>query len=328
MISRRDLLRDGGLALAGLSATGLRSPMAPRPSWRAPLLVVIVMRGGADGLGIVVPHGERAYYQSRPSLAVPSPGLSGSAIDLDGYFGLHPRLAPLEALYRGGRMAVVHACGLAGVSSSHLEAQDALEAALRSLRRAVPPGVSKPRGSCGVPAEDAGGPAFPSGSFDRQLRRIVERAKAGDPPRVDWATLGGWDHHAGEGGARGLLATGLDELSRGVTSLLEGLAGLARDVVVVTVSEFGRAVAENTRGGTEHGRGTVTLVMGDRVLGGRVVGRWPGLDSGAGALDITTDVRNVLAEIASRHLGVPAGTALFPGHPAQSVNWPGVMADR
>ena len=326
MITRRDILRDGGLALAGLAAPGLRSRLTPHASRHPPLLVVIVLRGGADGLGIVVPHGDRTYYQSRPSLAVPSPGHPGSAIDLDGFFGLHPGLSPLEPLYQCGRMAVVHACGLAGTGGSHLEAQDALEAVLAALRRAGRWEVSGPRGSSDTAADGTGDPAFPSGSFDRQLRQIVQRAKAGDSPGVEWATLSGWDHHAGEGGAGGLLATRLDQLSRGVTSLLAGLGQLASRTVVVTVSEFGRAVAENASGGTEHGRGTVMLVIGHRVRGGRIVGRWPGLDRRARGLDITTDVRDVLAEVASRHLGVGTGGALFPGYPTPAVNRPGLMA--
>jgi uncharacterized protein (DUF1501 family) len=97
--------------------------------------------------------------------------------------------------------------------------------------------------------------------------------------------------------------------------MMEGLR--LADVALLTMSEFGRTVNENGNRGTDHGHGTALLVLGGAVRGGRVYGRWPGLGSDARFegrdLAVTTDFRALFAEVAERHLGVPASTTLFPG---------------
>src|SRR5215210_7567002 len=114
MISRRIFLKDGALALVslGFAPTFLARTVEGAQASRQKILITIFQRGAVDGLNVIVPFGERDYYTARPTLAIAKPGSApDAAIDLDGFFGLHPRLAPLEPLYRAGQLAIVHACG-------------------------------------------------------------------------------------------------------------------------------------------------------------------------------------------------------------------------
>ena len=135
MPSRREFLAHGLGAVVSLS------PLT-RPSLRSgrfrKRLIVLFQRGGADGLHMIVPHADAASDRCRPTIAVPGPGSDGGAIDLDGFFGLHPALAPLHALYRRRLLAVVHACGLPAQARSHLEAQEAVESMLARLAGSAP----------------------------------------------------------------------------------------------------------------------------------------------------------------------------------------------
>ena len=129
-ISRRYFLKGGGVAMLGFSAMpGFLTralDAATVPSKK--VLVVIFQRGAMDGLNAVVPYGERNYYAMRPSIAIPAPnGGQGAAIDLDGFFGLHPSLAPLQPLFHDKQLAIVHAAGSPDTTRSHFDAQDYME---------------------------------------------------------------------------------------------------------------------------------------------------------------------------------------------------------
>ncbi|MGC4099395.1 MAG: hypothetical protein QM706_20010 [Nitrospira sp.] len=112
-----------------------------------PILVSLFLRGGADGLSLVVPYGDEDYYRNRPTLALARPGGTGAnrVLDLDGFFGLHPASAPLLPLYRAGQMAVVHACGLGDQTRSHFEAMATVE---RGAFRDTGRRVAGSRGTC------------------------------------------------------------------------------------------------------------------------------------------------------------------------------------
>src|SRR6202140_464161 len=129
--SRRYFLKQGGVALVGLSAMPafLQRAAAATPMPNKKQLVVLFQRGAADGLNIVVPFGEQNYYRLRPSIAIPQPRRGGTdaAIDLDGFFGLHPSLAPLEPLFHKNQLAIVHAAGSPDPTRSHFDAQDFME---------------------------------------------------------------------------------------------------------------------------------------------------------------------------------------------------------
>ena len=127
-MQRRTLLSSAATALLGLG----------RSTWAAvdenaqaagPRLVVIFMRGAVDGLSIVVPHAEPAYYAARPTIAIGKPGSAGGTLDLDGRFGLHPALASLLPLWQAKHLAFVQACGSPDPTRSHFDAQDYMESA-------------------------------------------------------------------------------------------------------------------------------------------------------------------------------------------------------
>jgi uncharacterized protein (DUF1501 family) len=123
--NRRFFLHKGALAIAGTAAIPsflVRSVMA-EPATSRRRLVVIFQRGAADGLNIVVPYREKNYYTMRPSIAIPQ----NQVIDLDGFFGMHPSLAPFKPLYDQGHLAIVHAAGSPDPSRSHFDAQDYME---------------------------------------------------------------------------------------------------------------------------------------------------------------------------------------------------------
>ena len=136
MTSRRIFLKNGGLALVSLGFAPeflARTTAAADPGRR--VLITIFQRGAVDGLNMVVPFGERSYYTARPSIAIGRPGSGpGAAIDLDGFFGLHPRLAPLEPFFKSGQMAIVHACGSPDTTRSHFDAQDYMETATPGVK--------------------------------------------------------------------------------------------------------------------------------------------------------------------------------------------------
>ncbi|GGY16893.1 DUF1501 domain-containing protein [Massilia dura] len=395
---------------AGLALTAGRQAWAvssPQPTQRK--LVVVMLRGAVDGLNVVAPVADAHYAQLRPTIALAPPGSEGGgALDLDGYFGLHPALAPLLPLWEAKKLAFVHASGSPDETRSHFDAQDYMESATPGVKSTPDgwlnrlvlalPGTSTPTRALGIgpvlPRILAGRAAavnLPNGAaavkpgvlespalgaaFDRlydgherfgrvyqatrEARREVIDAAAsplaaqmmaagmdagkGAPlpngfpddaarlatllrndPNVQLAfiALGGWDTHAGQGGATGQLANRLAPLGQGLAVLAERLGPMLDDTTIVVMSEFGRTARENGNGGTDHGRGNAMWVLGGRVNGGKVHGRWPGIGPDTlnenRDLAITTDFRTVLAQVAERHLRLPDRqlAAVFPKLPA------------
>jgi uncharacterized protein (DUF1501 family) len=132
MTTRRIFLKSSAMAMVGIGAApawlsrALYAQDAPSP--RKKILVAIFQRGAMDGLNAVVPFGEQRYYDLRPNLALPKPdGTPDSAIDLDGFFGLHPALAKLKPLWDKGQLACIHAAGSPDPTRSHFDAQDYME---------------------------------------------------------------------------------------------------------------------------------------------------------------------------------------------------------
>jgi uncharacterized protein (DUF1501 family) len=406
MISRRIFLKNGGLALVslGFAPTFLARTVAAADSRRR-VLITIFQRGAVDGLNMVVPFGERDYYAARPTLAIARPGASAdAAVDLDGFFGLHPRLAPLKPLFDARQMAIVHACGSPDGTRSHFDAQDYMETATPGVKstqdgwlnrylharehqtatpfRAVALAAQLPRalqglepalaigqisqfGIRGGTASDmvqssfeaeyaaaadsvlhstgreafdavkllktanlaqytpANGAEYPRSAFGEALRQIAQLVKADVGLEVAFAESGNWDHHVNEGAAVGQLATRLDDLARGIAALVRDLGDRMQDVVVLTMSEFGRAVVENGNRGTDHGHGNAMMMIGGPIRGGKVYGRWPGLAPDqryeGRDLSVTTDFRAVFSEVVRGHLGLADTRTVFPGFAAQST---------
>jgi uncharacterized protein (DUF1501 family) len=178
--------------------------------------------------------------------------------------------------------------------------------------------------------QPAAGADYPRSAFGQALKQIAQLIKADVGVEVAFADLGGWDTHINQGAAQGQLATRLDDFARGLAALTRDLGDRLADTVVITMSEFGRAVGENGNRGTDHGHGNAMLVMGGRVHGGRVLGRWPGLlpeqRFEGRDLAVTTDFRDVFGEIVVRHLGVRDPTPIFPGYAVRPERFPGLFA--
>src|SRR2546430_698933 len=138
MISRRVFLKDGAFALVSLGFAPsflARTAFAQGRSSRSKMLIAIFQRGAVDGLSVVVPFGEGEYYRARPSIAIPRPASAeAAAIDLDGFFGLNPRLQPLKRLWEARELAIVHACGSPDTTRSHFDAQDYMETATPGVK--------------------------------------------------------------------------------------------------------------------------------------------------------------------------------------------------
>lgn len=148
--------------------------------------------------------------------------------------------------------------------------------------------------------------ALPFAALPAEAMRLG-RLLAREPSiRAASFSLGGWDTHVNQGGARGQLANRLQALANGLDALARGLGPRFDDTVVLVMSEFGRTVAQNGTQGTDHGHGNAMWLLGGRVRGARVHGRWPGLETAAlhdgRDLAITTDFRQVIAQVLERHL--------------------------
>jgi uncharacterized protein (DUF1501 family) len=199
-----------------------------------------------------------------------------------------------QAMYDESSNAVLHGTG-----------REAFEA-VRALQAADP--------SQYTPAPGA---HYPKGRFGGSMRQIAQLLKANLGVEAAFADIGGWDTHQNQGGAEGQLAGRLTEFGQGIAAFWNDLGDQAENVVLVTMSEFGRTVHQNGTGGTDHGHANVMFVLGGAVKGGRAYGRWPGLDTDQlyqqRDLAITTDFRQVLGEAAYRTLSAENLEEIFPG---------------
>lgn len=397
--SRRFFLRNSAIAMAGIGSAPLwlqrAASAGEQQSRRRKVLVAIFQRGAADGLNIVVPHGERHYYDLRPTIAIPRPStrVAGeeSAVDLDGFFGLHPSLAALQPLWQQQRLAIVHAAGSPDPTRSHFDAQDYMESGTPGLKstssgwlnRALPPETGKPSPVRAVslgpnlprslrgpenaiavenlnnfnvrdaaaskmleemysgtadqvlngagretfeavallqsiqktPYQPAAGASYPKGRFGDSLRQIAQLIKADVGVEVAFADIGGWDHHTNEPGQ---LTNVLREFGNSLAAFYQDLGDRMEDVVLVTMSEFGRTARENGNRGTDHGHANAMFVLGGPVLGGKVYGKWPGLAleqlNEERDLALTTDYRDILSEAVYSHLGNRSIESVFPNY--------------
>ena len=405
-ITRRVFLKNGALAVVGTSVIpsfltrAVYAAQSDNSGIAGKRLVVLFQRGAADGLNIVVPHGEQAYYAMRPTIAIPR-ARSGSdgVIDLDGFFGLHPSMTAFKPLWDSKHLAIVHAAGSPDNTRSHFDAQDYMESGTPGVKstedgwlnravaglndsqtspfRAVAMGGSVPRTLAGsVPAvaindlrsfavggrgpsanaasntfeamyeqsvdtvlhgtgnetfeavkmlksadpekyTPASGANYPNGRFGDSLRQVAQLIKANLGVEVAFADIGGWDHHVNEGNVQGQIANLTREFSQAIAAFWTDLGNLAEDTVIVSMSEFGRTARENGNRGTDHGHANVMFVLGGPVKGGKVYGRWPGLQPQnlyeGRDLAVTTDFRQVLSEAVYRHLGSRQLAKVFPG---------------
>lgn len=167
----------------------------------------------------------------------------------------------------------------------------------------------------------SGGAAYPETEFGTAMKQVAQIAKAEIGLEVACVDIGGWDTHNQQGQLEGELPTLLNEFSSGLASLYHDLGDRAKNVTIVTMSEFGRRVKENASDGTDHGHGNCMFVLGGGVNGGKVYGQWPGLAPenlfDGIDLNITTDYRDVLGEVVEKRLKNPALAEVFPTY----VDW-------
>jgi uncharacterized protein (DUF1501 family) len=381
----------GALALAGTSTAIGGAVLSASPAAAAPaasILVVLSLRGAADGLSLVVPHADPVYYAARPTLAIPADRL----LEKDGMFGLHPALSPLAPLWRSGSVAAVHAAGLPAANRSHFDAMQEMEDADPGSRERVgwlnrligtTPGTSPLQGfSAGsamiptslfgpqsvmaaesvqveLPGSDRGGraasvrelwagqggtlgrsmaaalsgidqftpvretadnsAAYPNNDLGRAMSTAARIIRGNVGVEVITVDQGDWDMHSGAGGPDGgWMFNQARDLAQALAAFLGDLGSQAAKVTLVTLSEFGRRVQQNDSWGTDHGYGTVMFVAGAGVRGGYHA-RWPGLtDSYDADLTVTTDYRQVLADIVAARFPATSIPAVFPGLVRQS----------
>jgi uncharacterized protein (DUF1501 family) len=174
------------------------------------------------------------------------------------------------------------------------------------------------------------GADYPRTPFGQALRQIAQLIKAEVGLEVAFADVGGWDTHVNQGSSQGQLANRLDDFARGIAALVTDLGSRMADTVVLTMSEFGRAVRENGNRGTDHGHGNAMMAIGGGVRGGKVYGRWPGLSMeqryDRRDLAITTDFRDVFSEVVVRHMGVRDPRPIFPDYDVNFAKFPGLFA--
>jgi uncharacterized protein (DUF1501 family) len=418
-MDRRYFLKSSGIGLAsfGFMAAApeflhqFASAQSKNGYGKKKVLVTIFQRGAVDGLNMIVPHGDSEYYDLRRQIAVAQPGKADGAIDLDGHFGLHPMMKPLEAFWKSKQLAVIHASGSPDNTRSHFDAQDYMESGTPGYKgtrdgwlnramqttsgkddspfRAVAMTQSMPRalygrapsvamtnlsdftikaglytadlkggfegvyqqnvkdslGDMGKETFEAvnylkqanpsqykpeNGAVYPPSQLGRSLMQIAQLIKAGVGLEVAFAEVGGWDTHVNQGGARGQLANLLRDFAASIAAFGTDLGKRMDDVVLLTMSEFGRTARENGSRGTDHGHGNAMLVLGNSVKGGKVYGDWKGLKNEqlneGRDVAVTTDFRDVFAEAAIKHLGSKDLNKLFPNYAASASKFRGFLS--
>jgi uncharacterized protein (DUF1501 family) len=394
--TRRYFLKSSGIALASFAAAPsflVRTALAqtkvnPAAGADRPVVIALFQRGAADGISMVVPFGDKHYTTARPQIAIAEPSRIGDerAIDLDGFFALHPSLDSFKSIYDAGHLAIVHAVGSPDNTRSHFDAQDYMESGTpgnksasdgwlnRYLQatpannatpfRAVALNATMPRSLAGTAPtlaieriadfgirsgranpeveamfadlykdtfdavkmlrsvnpqqySPASNVRYPNGAFGQTLLQIAQLVKSDIGLQVAFADIGGWDTHANQGSSRGQLANRLKEFGDGLAALYRDLGDRMNNVVIVTMTEFGRAIRQNGSGGTDHGHASSLFVMGGPIKGGKVYGQWPGLAPEqlheGRDLALTTDFRTVFSEILTSHMGAKDVSKIFPG---------------
>ncbi|AKS40450.1 DUF1501 domain-containing protein [Wenzhouxiangella marina] len=390
-MNRRELLKWMAISGAAASAPGWVWAMDASEGSHPERLIVLFLRGGADGLSLCAPLGDSAYFDRRPALAI----READGLPLDAFFALHPSAGSLKTLYDAQELGVVHAAGLFTAERSHFEAQavmeqgiDSLDAApgegwlgryLASLNggtplqavaldKAVPLSMAglgsalalgaiddfslaldartrlaladlyrldpllDPTAQAVFDAAGALGPVqalpigadYPPSPLGTALADAARLIKSGSGLKAAAINTGGWDTHESQN----------DEIAGLIAGLGDALLAFRNDLgeewartTVVVQTEFGRRVAENASAGTDHGHGGVMFLAGGTVNGGQVHGDWPGLHDSALSdgqdLTVTTDYRQVFAELLATRFGVTDFAPIFNGW--QPGPWQGLF---
>jgi uncharacterized protein (DUF1501 family) len=170
------------------------------------------------------------------------------------------------------------------------------------------------------------GATLPNG-FPGDAQRLARLMARDSRIQVSFLAVGGWDTHINQGATQGYLARNLEQLGKGLVAMQAGLGAAYQNTTIVVMSEFGRTIKENGNGGTDHGHGNVIWLLGGGILGGKVYGKWPGLEPEqryqGRDLAITTDFRDVLGTVLTQRLAINQNKLpqIFPKHSSQLLNF-------
>ncbi|MFT4538730.1 MAG: hypothetical protein ACI841_000887 [Planctomycetota bacterium] len=409
ILSRRSML---GAAAASLLSSPLRAlalETNPIATKRKPTVIVLFLRGGMDGLNWLVPFGEDAYYRLRPGISIPRPAGDGTAVDLDGFFGLHPAASSMAPLFESGLAVALPAVGHANNSRSHFKEQDLWETAVESNEvstsgwlnrhlgssrgrgpvRAIALGDTLPRSLRGensalalrglsdlafdetrnldrtlvalsqayegkgaraneaalarsgrsslealehlqraAQLPDESKVTYPNTTLGRRAKEAARLIRADLGLEVIELDLGGWDTHQNQGRVTGSYANNVRQVSEALTALVTDLEDRLDDLMILTVTEFGRTTAQNGTNGTDHGWASCAFAMGGAVKRsasrreGPILGSWPGLapeDLNQGRdLAHSIDFRDVYWEMLG-FLGNERQSEVLGGHAYQAL---------
>jgi uncharacterized protein (DUF1501 family) len=323
---------DGALDLDG--HFGLHPALAPLlPFYRAGALGIVHAVGSPDAT--------RSHFDAQDYMETGTPGRKGTP---DGWIARHlahaadHRETPFRGVAIGPQLPRALRGAAPALAISNLQAfglrgrgpaRDRIEAAFEEMYAGAATGlvasssaeafeaVKMLRTSDPARHQPANGAEYPRSPFGQAMRQLAQLIKADLGLEIGFADLGGWDTHVNQGAAEGQLATRLRDLGAGLAAFATDLGERMADVLVLTMSEFGRTVRENGNAGTDHGHATAMLVLGGATRGGRVHGRWPTLDESARFegrdLAVTTDFRGLFGEILGKHLGAGDLGTVFPG---------------
>ncbi len=423
-MKRRDFLKRFIGTSCGVGAYLFSNPFQPRfriaRAATGKVLVVIFQRGGCDGLNTVVPYGESLYYSYRPTIAIAPPDVNNvnSAIDLDGFFGLHPGLAAFEPLYQAGDMAILPTVHYPNATRSHFDGQPLIETSAAVPQQGLDGWLNRHltshadsgqlRAAAFANGEDSGLPAsmrgaaivstfsdltdfnlglsageeadmvqrldqiysqtadqtkryrqllhdfggvalndlniiagidftgynpangasYPDTVFGVQLKQTAQLIKEGVGLEVAALSKHKWDHHRDQGGGEssGKQYNLFVEFAESIAAFYQDLGAQMSDVMVLTMTEFGRSAKENASKGTDHGNASTWFVISKSLNGGIYLGTgWPGLATeqlyNDRFLAHTVDYRDVLGEVISLHLGNNDLATVIPGHSYNPVGF-------
>lgn len=299
-----------------------------KPLWDNHQLAIIEATGSPDP--------SRSHFDAQDQMESGTPG----KVSRDGWLNRSldpagPETSPVRALAIGARLprtllgqrAAIAVNGPQGLQGGNAAAAAMLESMYSSSKDASVGSAGKDAFAAmkiidsvnKTPYAPANGAQYGAGGdLGRSLQQIARLIKADVGVEAAFAEVGGWDHHSNENAQ---LANLLRQFSAALSAFSQDMGDRMEDIVLVTMSEFGRTPQENGNGGTDHGHGDLMMVIGGSVAGGKVYGQWPGLEVEQlyqnRDLEVTTDYRDVLSELVQDHLGHSNLKDVFPGYAAK-----------
>ena len=325
---------------------GLHPALAPfKPLWDSGQLAIVHAAGSPDNT--------RSHFDAQDYMEIGTPGVKNTP---DGWLNRYlqakaePQASPFRAVSmtanlprtmqgKAASLAIsnLNDFGIRGAGGQTQSVQGGFEAmysqaanaALRGTGRDTFDAVKLLKQANPNQYATTAGVLYPRGQYGDRLKQLAQLIKSDVGVEVAFTDIGGWDTHINEGAGQGQLAGRLTEFGQGIAALYADLKAYADDVVILTMTEFGRTVKENGNRGTDHGHGSAMFVLGGAVKGGQVYGKWPGLKAAqlheGRDLAVTTDFRDVFAELAQGHLRATNLATIFPGYQVNPANFKGLL---